>query len=136
MATNTPSTGDFAFFAGRHLVKAHAADQSVGRQNFFNHIGRDKLDFGVGLGAVNHDFRSAKIIAPVNQVNLARVARKEVGFFHGGIAAADDRDGLSAKKIAIACRASGDATANEFFFALQAQQTRRGAGGDDQRLVS
>ncbi len=47
-------------------------------------------------------------------------------------AAADHRDGFVAEKITVASRAGGNAAADQFFFTLQPQQTRRCARGDDQ----
>src|SRR5208337_5145321 len=48
-----------------------------------------KLDFLVCAGAINHDLGGTKFVSPVNQVNLAGIAREKIRLFHGGIPAAD-----------------------------------------------
>src|SRR5208337_5185188 len=123
-----------AFLSGLRVVETHAADQSRGGENFLDDVGSDELDFVVGPGAIDHDFGGAVFIAPVNQVDLAGIARKEIGLFHGGVATTNHGDSFAAEEITIAGGAGGEAAADELFFALKAEETSRSAGCDNQRL--
>ena len=72
-----------------------------------------ELDLGIGARAVQHDLRGAEFIAAMDQRHLCAEAREEVGFFHGGIAAADHHDLLAAVKEAVAGGAGTDAVADQ-----------------------
>src|SRR6267143_2580740 len=100
------------------IAQTHALDVTFGSMNILHGERCDEFNFLVRPRAVDHDLGSAKIIPAVNQMDLAGVARQKVGLFHGGIAAADYGDGLAAKKIAVASRAGGNPTADQFLFTL------------------
>ena len=126
---------DFADGAGFSVADADAVDGAVAVAEDFLDDGRgDEFNFLVGARAVNHDSAGAKIIAAVDQVDFAGVAAEEVGLFHGGIAAADDGNGLAAEKETVAGGAGRDAVAEELAFGLQAEHAGRGAGSDDERF--
>src|SRR4029077_17839968 len=110
--------GNLEHFLGLLIAQIHAPPVTLGSENLLHGERSDEFHFFVGPGAINHDFGGAKIIPAVNQMDFAGVARKKVGFFHGGIATADYSDGLAAEKIAVASRAGGKAVADQFFFAL------------------
>src|SRR5437879_247524 len=74
---------NLASFLGLLIAQAHALDMAIGSENFLHDVRSDEFNFLVGPGAVNHDLGSAKVITAVNKMNLARVAREEVGLFHG-----------------------------------------------------
>src|SRR5579885_3381211 len=90
------------------------------------------LDFLIGSCAIKHDFRRAKFVAAVNQMHFAGVAREEIGFLHGGVAAANNRNGLAAEEEAVTGGARRNAVADKFALAGETEHARGSAGGDDQ----
>ena len=102
---------EFARFAGVGMAEANAFDTGAVGENLLDDGGRDEFDFFVGSGAIKHDFRCAKFVAAVNQIELGGVTGEEVGFLHGGIAAANHGDGFVAKKETVAGGAGGDTAA-------------------------
>src|SRR5580658_2345270 len=112
--------GDFASFFRLQVAQARAFDVAFGRENLFDDERSNEFDFWIRSGTVNHDFGSAKIIAPVDEIDLAGVASQKVGLFHRGVASANDSDGFLAEEIAVARRAGRNAAANELAFAGQA----------------
>src|SRR6185437_9101640 len=70
-------------------------------ENVVHHSVGEELDFRMLSGAFNHDLRCAKDVAPVNDSHFAGKSREEQRFFHGGIAAANDRDVFAAEEEAI-----------------------------------
>src|SRR4030081_2248718 len=62
----------------------------------------DQLDFWVLVRGLDQDGLSAKLLAPVDDVNLLRVARQEDAFLQRSVAAADHRDLLLLEEGAIA----------------------------------
>src|SRR5258705_264867 len=84
------------------LAKPFASEVALGGEVFLHGERSREFIFPVGPGAVNDDFGTAELIPPVNQIDLAGVAGKKIGFFHCGIPAADHGDGLAAEKIAVA----------------------------------
>jgi hypothetical protein len=70
----------------------------------------------------------------VHDGDLVGEAREERRLFHGGIAAADDGDVVTAEEIAVARGAGGHAVAHERALRRQSQEPRRSAGGDDDGL--
>src|SRR5260370_630567 len=75
--------GNLPIFLGLLIAQADAHDVALGSRNLPYGIGSHKFNFLVGPGAINHDLGSAKFIPAVNQMNLAGLARKKVGLFHG-----------------------------------------------------
>jgi len=73
---------EFRGFLGFRIAQPHSFDEALRSKNFLDRKGRDKLDFFVGPGAVNHDLGSAKFVPPVNEIDPAGVAREEIGFLH------------------------------------------------------
>ena len=68
----------------------------------------------------------------MNERHFAGEAGEESGFFHGGIAAADDDDFLAGEKEAVAGGAGGDAVADESLLVGQAEPARGGSAGNDE----
>ena len=82
-----PQAFDGVLFDAEHFV-----DNCVGAQ----------LDVGVGDGALQHDLRCAKGLAPVKQRYLGCEAGEEERLFHGRVAAAYDGDLFAAEEEAVA----------------------------------
>ena len=87
--------------------------------------------FSVGPGAVDHDRRGAELLAPVNEVDLAREAADERRLLERRVAAADDRDDLVAEERGVARRAVRDAAALEAQLRLEPELAGARAGRDD-----
>ncbi len=102
-------------------------------EDFFDDGVPDGGDFGIGESALGHDFGGAEGIAAVHEINLGGEFGEVGGFFNGGIAAADDDEGLVAEagQGAIADGAGGDAVVFEFSFGGEAEVIGGGASGDD-----
>src|SRR6266446_2642096 len=111
--------GNLGSLLGLRITQTQRFNGATRGKDFFYHCRNDELYFLVGLRALNHDFRSAQFFATVDQVYPAGIARKEVGFLHGGIAAAYNSDGLVAKEVAIASCAGGNAVADQLALAFQ-----------------
>ncbi len=71
-------------------------------EDFLDDGGGHELDGGVGLGALEHDGRSAEAVGAVDQRHLGGEAGEEEGFFHGAVAATNDCDLLAAGEEAVA----------------------------------
>ena len=85
--------------------------------------------------AVLHDLLGLQTVATMHQRDARGDVREIERFLDSGVAAADHRDLLAAEEEAVAGRTRGDAAALERFFRLEAEITRRGACGDDQRVA-
>jgi len=101
-------------------------------EDFFDDGVVEELDLGVGDGALEHDARGAEVFGAVDDRHLGGEAGEEDGFFHGGVAAADDGDLFAGGEEAVAGGAGADAEADEGLFGGQAEPAGRGAGGDDE----
>jgi hypothetical protein len=93
----------------------------------------EELDLRMSDGALEHDAGGAEVFAAVDDVDLGGEAGEEESFFHGGVAAADDRDLFAAGEEAVAGGAGADAVADECLLGRKAEPARGGAGGDDER---
>src|SRR5439155_2642900 len=102
-------------------------------QNVHNYGVPQRLDLLVAEQAVLHDFRSAELVAAMNEQDLVRESGEKQRLFGGRVSAADDRDVFIAKEISVAGGARRNPVPNEFALGLEAQQPRRGPGSDDQR---
>ncbi len=125
---------------GGHLFRLQVAhpdgfNGTLGRvEHLFDGSRRDEVDLLVAARAVQHDPRRAKLLSPVEQVDLAGKLGEEDGLFHRRIAATHHDNFFAAEKVAVAGGARGNAVADQLLFRFEAQQPRRSAGGDDQRL--
>src|SRR5579864_426150 len=97
---------------------------------FDNCVG-EELDLVVLLGALQHDFRSAELIASVDQGDFGGEASEKKRFFHGGIATAYHRDLLAGKEEPIAGGARRNAMADQGMLVGKAKPSCRGSAGDD-----
>jgi len=101
-------------------------------EGFFDDGVVEELDLGVGDGAFEHDAGGAEVFGAVDDRHLGGEAGEEDGFFHGGVAAADDGDLFARGEEAIAGGAGADAEADEGLFGGQAEPAGRRAGRDDE----
>ena len=117
---------DIAKFDASDFVLLYVAD-------FFNNAVPDRLNLGIVQHAVDHNFRSPELIAPVNQVNLRSEMSEVGGFFARRIAAANNHERLVAKNWQgpVAGGTVGHAFALERIFARHAEMPVGSADGDD-----
>ena len=135
MATNTPSVGSVFSSLRLHVADDDTVHRFVGDVvDFLDRIGRHENDFVVGARAVEHDFRRAEFVAPVQQRHAFRELGQKRRFFHRRVAPANHDDFAVAEKGAIAGRASGNAEAQQVSLRFDPEHPRRGPGGDNQRL--
>ena len=102
--------------------------------NIVHHGVEQELDLLMLLRALQHDFGSAKSIAPMNHCHLACKASEEQRLFHGGIPAADHNNFLTGEKETITSRARRHAVPDQLLLVRQTQPARRCAAGNDQSL--
>ena len=88
--------------------------------------------FLFGKQSVLQDFFRAKFIATVHHGDMPGDVGKVEGFFHRGVAAANDAHVLALVEKTVTRRAAGNAFTHEGFFGRQPQILRRRARGDDQ----
>ena len=93
----------------------------------------DDLDFGVLERPGLHDLGSPEGVPAVDDVDMGAVLGEEVGFLHGGVAAAYDGDGLVPKDGggAVADGAGGDAAVPVRIGAGEVEASGDGPRGDD-----
>ncbi len=101
-------------------------------EDLFDDGGGAELDGGMGFGALEHDGRGAELVGAVDEGDFGGEAGEEEGFFHGGVAAADDGDGFAGGEEAVAGGAGADAVADERLLGGQVEPAGAGAGGDDE----
>src|ERR1700733_4787472 len=95
--------GELPAFAALQIAQAERGDFFFADiENIIDDGVGEKRDLWIRLGSIEHDFRGAKCVAAMDERHLAGEARQKRGFFHGGIAAADDRDFLAREKEAVA----------------------------------
>ena len=132
-AEEESADGQDGFFSGDAVAEAHALDfLFVDAEAFFDDDVGAEFDVGVGHGAVEHDARGAEVLAAVEEGDLGGEAGEEEGFFHGGVASADDGDFLSGEEEAVAGGAGADAVSDEGLLGGQAEPAGRGTAGDDE----
>ncbi len=100
-------------------------------EDLFDDGAGEELDGGVGFGALEHDGRGAEAVGAVDEGDFRGEAREEEGFLHGGVAAADDGDGLAGGEESVAGGAGADAVADEGLFGGEVEPAGGGSGGDD-----
>ena len=82
-----------------------------------HHRVEDLVDLAGAAHLLDQDRRGAVIVAAVDQVHLAPVARQERTLLHGRVAAADDGDVRAVEEGPVAHRAVGDAAAGKLLLA-------------------
>ena len=123
-------------FAGRVIhcaLQGHTGELAFAVQSLDGAVVND-LDLWVGQCAVLHDLRCLEGVAAVNQVNLVGETGQEVGFFHGAVATANNRNGLLSKEETVAGGTPRNSVTAEFFFALDAELAVGSAGGKNYGL--
>ena len=119
---------------GLLVVELEAADALlIDAVDLFDDGVVEELDLRVSDGALEHDARGAEVFSAVDDGDLLGEAREEERFFHGGVAATDDRDLETACEEAVAGGAGADAVADEGLLGGKAEPARGRAGGDDER---
>ncbi len=91
-----------------------------------------ELDFVVLACAVEHDLGRAKFAAAMNERDFGGEAGEEQRLFHGGVAAANDRNLLAREEEPVAGSARRNTVADERLLVRQTKPTRGRAAGDDQ----
>ena len=120
IATNSPSTGIVVSAPVVGLAQAERLDMTVAEDLVDSGV-RVELDLGIEPGAVLHDLAAAELVAPMDQMDLAREAGQEQGLLERGVAAADDRDLLVPEEEPVARGAGADAAAAQPGLALEAE---------------
>ncbi len=100
------------------------------------------LDHGIGdyahgiklLGAIDKRLFRTEPVAPMNNINKPRNARKIQSVGKRGIAPADDRNGLVLKERAVAQRAITHAVADKVFLSRHSQTPMLATRGDNNSL--
>src|SRR6266568_2230847 len=109
----------------------HSAFRDV--QDFFDHRRSHESDFFVAARAVQHDLRSAELVAAVDEVDSACELREKRRLFQRRIASADHGNLLPAEEKTVAGRAGRNAISQELALRLEPQHSRGSARGDNQR---
>jgi len=125
--------GKDVLFAGDEAFEAQAFDVFfLDAEDLFDGGAGEESDVGVSHGAIEHDLRGAEALAAVDERDFSGEAGEEEGFFHGGVAAADDGDLFAGGEEAVAGGAGGYAMADEGLFAGQIEPAGACSGGDDE----
>ena len=126
--------GDDPLLAGLDVTDAHAAQHALAL-GADDGVVPDHLDLGVVHQALLHDLRRAQLAAAVDHVDLRAELGQVRGLLHGGVAAADDDQGLRAeeRQRAVTHRAGRDAAVPQALLAGDVEPLGGGAGGQDQR---
>ncbi len=125
--------GQGVFHAGGGVLEAQALDVLfLDAEDLLDDGVGAELDLRVRLGALEHDGAGAELFRAVDEGDLGGEAGEEEGFFHGGVAAADDGDLLAGGEEAVAGGAGGDAVADEGLLGGQVEPAGGSAGGDDE----
>src|SRR5579872_41757 len=123
------------YFVVLDIAKFDGFDVVLGGiENFLDDDWGQEFDLVVGLGTIKHDFGSAKIVAPMEDGDFLCEARQMRCFFHGCVAAANDRDFLIAKKITIAGGTRGNSVADQLLFGIETKKARGRSSSDDERF--
>src|SRR5580698_7345229 len=120
--------------SGFHILQAQPAHLFLfNPNNLFDHRVGAQFDVGMSHGAVEHDLRSAKSFAPVEQRNLSRKAGKKQRFLHRRVTAAYNRNFLATEEESIAGSATGNTVTDQRLLTGQAEPARARAGSNNQR---
>src|SRR6202451_1353804 len=92
-----------------------------------------KRNFLVLLSAIQHDLRSAEVLAAVDERDFRGEARQENRFFHGRIAAPDHGYLLAREREAVTSGAGRNAVSDQLLLVRESQPACRSATRDDQR---
>lgn len=126
--------GELGLRSVDQVAKADAVDLTRGIPDVIGDDGiPDRFDFGIGQGAIGHDFRCTQRVAAVDEINFGGKAREKCGLFACRVPSPDDADRHIAVEGAIAGCAGCQATADELVLAFDPEVTGRGTAGDDQR---
>ena len=118
------------FLTGHGLTQPQSGHRGLAVHRDHGVIG-DELDLVVVAGAVQHDFRCPELIAAVHKRHAAGESGKKKGFFHRGVAAADDGDVLVSEEEPIAGGTGTHATAQQLLLAGNLEIACRGAHCQD-----
>ena len=126
-----------ALVARLHVLHADAGDarRRARRGSRSTVLSQTTSIFGLSSVRWAMIFEARNSSAAVDEPDLRRELREEVGLLHRGVAAADDGDLLAAEEEAVARGAGRDAVPLELLLAREAEVLRGGAGGDDERVA-
>ncbi len=125
--------GEIPVFAGIDVAQLERSDFLLGGiKDILDDGIEQEVNFLIVLGAVQHDFRGAELVAAMDERDFRGEAGEECSFFHGGVAAPDYGDFLAREKEAIAGGAGRDAVPDQRLFARQPEPACGGATGDDE----
>src|SRR5258706_13370451 len=91
-----------------------------------------ELDVFVTACSIQHDLAGAKVVGAMDDGDFAGESGKKECLFHGGVAAANHSDRLSAEEEAIARGARGDTMSDECLFAGEVEPTGGSTVGKDE----
>ena len=101
-----------SFFVGQIVKKTNALDARILRSGDLPNLSVPQdVDLVTRQDAILHDPGRSKLVSTVNEGDMGREFSEEQSLFHGGVAAANDDDGLVAKKEAVAGRTRRDTIA-------------------------
>ena len=135
MATKSPCVVKSRHRVRLQVAKLQRGDAALFRADDFIHRRiEDELDLRIAAGPLLHDLRGAKLLAAMNDGDLAGELGEERRLLHRRVAAADDDDLLVLEEESVARGAVRHAESLQRFLARQSDLHRRRAGGDDERL--
>ena len=126
---------DFSLFLSLDIFQTRAG-QIIRADGIFQNGVPDDFQFRIFECPLPHDLGSAKLIAPVHQINYRTKLCQISGFFHRRIPSADNHQRLVAKhgKRTITNSTGRHAVVPHFFFIGDSHPLRRRPGGNDHRM--
>src|SRR5258706_8710177 len=122
--------GDLTGRVGLDVAQQQTLDAAVADHRFDLAVPAE-FDLRVREGAVLHDLGGAQFLAPVHERHLVGETREERRFLDRGVAAADDRDLLTAEEEAIARRARRYTVTEQLAFGVESEHARLRSRRDD-----
>src|SRR2546426_2729546 len=120
--------------SGHHVFQGDLLHLALFTFDFGHDAIGDQLDLRILARRLHQNRLGAKLLAPVDDVDLARVARQEDALLQGGVAAADHRDHLFLEEGAVTDGALRHAAALELTLAGNAQFLRLAARRQDYEI--
>src|SRR5690242_19724873 len=82
--------------AAMHIGEMHCLNH-ISSFDFFEDMVPDDVDFGMALGALDHDFRGPKMIASVDDVDFFCKFGEKDSFLNRAVPASDDKEIFTAE---------------------------------------
>src|SRR6266850_1560701 len=126
--------GEIPTLAAFHIAQAQRSDFLLAG---VQHVIHDRIGhegyLGITARPVEHDLRSAKLIAAMNERDLAGEASQESGLFHRRVAPSDHSDFFTGEEEAVAGGAGGNSASDQRLLVRQSQPTCRRPASNDER---